>query len=147
MGKDSMMYYALTLRGDIITGVHSSTNPFTQDQFKRNPKLANDTVVPFEYGEYKAGHDLREYMDGKLRPLVDRISDGLASIPNGHEMIDGQLVNLAAPIENQPQSIRQRIEDAYARIAALEDEIAIMRSSISVWSRDIASEKSTRRTI
>ena len=137
-----MMYYALTLRGDIITGVHSSTSPFIQDQFKRNPKLANDIVVPFESGEYKAGHDLREYMNGKLRPLADRISDGLTSIPGGYEVIDEQLVKIDAPIEDQPQSIRQRIEDADARIATLEDEIARMRSSVSVLSQNIASIES-----
>lgn len=136
------MYYALTIRGELITGVHSSTEPFTPDQFERNPKLANDVVVPFESGEYKTGRGIREYENGNLRPLVDRILDGLASIPNGYEMIDGQLVKIDAPIEAQPQSIRQRIEDADARIAALEAEIASMRSSVSVLSQDIASRES-----
>ena len=137
-----MIYTALTIRGDLITGVHSSTMPFTPDQFERNPKLANDIVVPFESGEYRAGHDLREYMNGKLRPLADRISDGLTSIPSGYEVIDGQLVKIDAPIEDQPQSIHQRIEDADARISALEDEIARMRSSVSVLSQNIASIES-----
>lgn len=136
------MYYALTLRGDLITGVHSSAIPFAPDQFERNPKLANDVVVPFESGEYKTGRDIREYENGNLRPLVDRILDGLASVPNGYEVIDGQLVKIDAPIEKQPQSIRQRIEDADARIAALEAEIASMRSSVSVLSQDIASIES-----
>ena len=137
-----MMYYALTLRGDIITGVHSGTRPFVPDQFERNPKLSNDVVIPFESGEYKTGRDIREYVGGKLRPLADRILNGLASVPSGYEMIDGQLVKIDAPIEEQPQSIRQRIEDADARIAALEDEIARMRSSVSVLSQDIASIES-----
>lgn len=134
-----MIYYALTIRDNIITCVHSSTKPMKQGHFERNPKLADDLVVPYEYGEYVSGHDIREYENGKLRPLVDRILDGLASVPNGYEVIDGQLVKIDAPIEEQPQSIRQRIEDADARIAALEAEIASMRSSVSVLSQDIAS--------
>ena len=137
-----MMYYALTIRDNIITGVHSSTNPMKQGHFERNPKLADDLVVPYEYGEYVSGRDIREYVDGNLRPLVDRILDGLASVPNGYEMIDNQLIKVDAPIEEQPQSIRQRIEDADARIAALEDEIARMRSSVSVLSQNIASIES-----
>ena len=136
-----MMYYALTLRGDLITGVHSSTEPFTPDQFERNPKLAGDVVMPFEKGEYKAGHDVREYQNGKLRPLVDRILDGFASIPVGHELIDGQLIKTEAPIESQPQSIRQKIEDADARIASLEDEIIKMRSFVSALSQDLTDSK------
>lgn len=133
-----MIYCALTIRDNIITGVHSSTKPMKQGHFERNPKLADDLVVPYECGEYVSGHDIREYENGKLRPLVDRILDGLASVPNGYEVIDGQLVKIDAPIEEQPQSIRQRIEGADARIAALEDEIAKMRSSVSVLSQDIA---------
>ena len=129
-----MMYYALTIRDNIITGVHSSTKLMKQGHFERNLKLADDLVVPYEYGEYVSGRDIREYVGGRLRPLADRILDGLVDVPNGYEMIDGQLVKIDAPIEEHPQSIRQRIEDADARIAALEDEIARMRSSASVLS-------------
>lgn len=129
-----MIYYALTIRDNIITGVHSSTKPMKQGHFERNPKLADDIVVPYECGEYASGHDIREYENGKLRPLVDRILDGLASVPNGYEMVDNQLIKVDAPIAEQPQSIRQRIEDADARIAALESEIARMRSSVPMSS-------------
>ena len=117
------MYYALTIRGDLITGVHSSTTPFTPDQFERNPKLANDIVMPFEKGEYKAGHSMREYDGGKLLPLIDRIKAGLANIPPGHELIDGELIRQDAPAEELPPGIKKRLEMADARIAALEAEI------------------------
>lgn len=136
------MYYALTIRGNLITGVHTSAQPFKNDQFKHNPKLASDEVVPFDSGEYATGHDVREYVGGVLLPIVDRIKAGFADVPPGHELIDGELVKLDASIEIQPPSIRQRIEDADARIAALEEEIAKMRSSVSVLSQDLTDSKS-----
>ena len=41
----------------------------------------NDIVMPFEKGEYKAGHSMREYDGGKLLPLIDRINGGACEHP------------------------------------------------------------------
>lgn len=142
------MHYALTIRDDIITGVHSSTAPFKNGHFSLNPRLANDKVVLFESGDYKSGHNIREYAEGKLLPLVDRIKAGFANIPIGYELIDEELVKSNTPVEEQPPGIMERLEESDARIAALEEEIARMKSSVSALSQDlIASELIARKSI
>ena len=147
MGEDGVMYYALTIRDDVITGVHSSTAPFKKDHFGLNPKFANDKIVLFESGEYKSGHNIREYDGGKLLPLVDRIKAGFANIPIGYELIDEELVKSNVPVEEQSPGIRQRLEESDARIAALEEEIARMKLSVSVLSQDLATSEPTARKV
>ena len=54
---------------------------------------------------------------------------GLANIPPGHELIDGELIRQDAPAEELPPGIKKRLEMAEARIAALEAEIEEPKTS------------------
>ena len=51
-----MIYYGMTIKEGIITGVHESGLPFTSDTFKHSIEYASDEVHPLEdKKEYKAG--------------------------------------------------------------------------------------------
>lgn len=111
------MFYALTVNNGIITGVHSSVEQIKQGHFKRSPKFAEDIVVPIESGEYAAGHNVKEYSKGKLRPLVDRVKEGFAEVPAGYELIEGELVKKDVASEGTPELLSTRLEAIEAEIA------------------------------
>jgi hypothetical protein len=122
------MYHALTIKENIITGVHESEMPITDKTFAKNPELTGQEVLPFTSGEYREGHALAEYTDGKLRPLVDRISEGLANIPEGFELIDGELVKTDVPVEEAPPKLIDRIRALETELAALKPKVAILEA-------------------
>jgi hypothetical protein len=126
--EDSIMYYALTTKDGIITGVHESEMPITGKTFDKNPELTGQEVLPFTSGEYREGHSLAEYTDGKLRPLLDRISEGLANIPEGFELIDGELVKTDVPVEEAPPKLIDRIRALETELAALKPKVAILEA-------------------
>ena len=126
-----MMYYALTIKDSIITGVHESESPITDKTFENNPNLAGQEVMSFKNAEYSEGHKLAEYTDGVLRPLIDRINEGLTDIPEGFELIDGELVNLDVPIEDAPPKILDILSASDAKIAALETELAALKPKVA----------------
>lgn len=89
-----MLYYALTIKDGFVTGVHESGTPFTSQTFANSPEYAGQEVRQLEEKfEYETGQPLASYNeDGTLRPLIDRINEGLAEVPDGHAIIDGELV-------------------------------------------------------
>lgn len=103
------MYYALTVQGTLITDVHQCAVPFKADQFSNNPIYKNDTLIAIESeGEYKAGTDLRAYNDdGIIEDLVSAISLGYIPMPPNKEIVNGELVDMNIPIEEQPITIKQ----------------------------------------
>ena len=136
------MYYALTVNAyQIITGVHESVAPILTDTFAANPELADDTVVPFESGEYAQGYHLDEYADGVLRPLVDRIADGLAAVPDGFELIDGELIKRDVPVEDAPPKLLDMLTAANAEITALKLKLAELEPTITTLTRDVSDVK------
>jgi len=66
------MYYALTLKDNIITGVHESGKPITEKTFAGNHRLSDNAVVVLESPvEYQTGRDIRIYnADGTQKPLI-----------------------------------------------------------------------------
>ena len=135
------MYYALTIKDGIITGVHESEKPITDKTFANNPELSWQEVMPFKDGEYREGHSLAEYTDGKLRPLLDRITDGLAEKPQGFEIIDNELVKMDVPVEEASPKILDILSASDAKIAALEAELAALKP---IMQQLIDSQKATK---
>ena len=134
------MYYALTIKDGIITGVHESEKPITDKTFALNPKLAGQEVMLFTSGEYREGHALSEYTDGKLRPLVDRINEGMSEIPEGFELIDGELIKRDVLVEEAPLKLLDVLSASDAKIAALEAELAALKP---IMQQLIDSQKAT----
>lgn len=115
------MYYALTLKNNIITGVHGSLSVIEQGHFALNPEFANDTVIPIS-GEfdYVIGMDIRCYNeDGIMKSEVWCIEQGYLPLPPNKEIINGELVDIMLPPEQQPITIAEFIS---AEIAAIKDE-------------------------
>ena len=125
------MYYAITIKNGVITGVHESEKPITDKTFALNPELAGQEVVPFKDGEYQEGHWLAEYTDGKLRQLIDRINEGLTDIPEGFELIDGELIKRDVPVEEAPPKLLDLLTAAAGKIAALEAELALLKPKVA----------------
>ena len=105
------MYYAITIMADgLITDRHESMRVITADMFAESEYYAGQEVVEIApEDEYQGGHWLDEYVGGKILPLVDRIIMGRAEVPPGYEMIDGELVAVEMPVEDHPESIRDKI--------------------------------------
>ena len=74
--------------------------------------LENDEVfkytdikeVPSD-SDYHAETDIREYANNKLRPLVDRIIDGLSKCPDGQKLSEGKLVDKTLKDQIQDKEI------------------------------------------
>lgn len=115
-----MLHYVLTLQGTRITGVHENALPFPEDFFENSAVYAQDEIraIP-DRADYVRGEDIRAYTaDGQLRPLVDRILEGLADVPPGYELIDGELVLTEVPEQDAPPKLLDRIlsEEKAARV-------------------------------
>lgn len=108
------MYYAITIDSSgRITGRHESAVELTADVFSGGA-FAGQDVVPVAQGtQYQAGYLLAEYdQDGHLRPLIDRILEGLTPVPDGYELIDGELVQTQVPEAEAPPTLMARVEAA-----------------------------------
>lgn len=113
------MYYVITVKDGLITGRHENTNPITSETFPEGSAFRENQIINIEpESGYEAGFFLGEYdASGALRPLIERIQEGLRMVPPGYELIDGELVEVSAPVEDAPPSILNRImqaENAYA---------------------------------
>lgn len=104
------MYYAITVKDNAITGVHESIVPITETTFAKSPFTSDHTVIPLtDPAEYQSGQDIRSYTDGVLRPLIDRINDGLSDIPNGYELIDGELIKTQVLEADAPPTLMAKV--------------------------------------
>ena len=113
------MYYALTINADqIITGVHESMHPIAADAFSANPDLSDDTVVVIESpAEFDSFVDIRCYNeDGTRKPDLWCIENGYMELPPNKEIINGELVDKEIPAEEQPQTIKQYLEEQFASV-------------------------------
>lgn len=132
------MYYALTINADqIITGVHESGTPILTDTFSENPELADDTVVtiptPADYQTYT--HILCYEEDGTLKDLVWCIENGYMELPPNKEIINGELVDKEIPAEEQPQTLKQYLEEQFG---AVRQETAPTQKAATVMFRALA---------
>lgn len=108
------MYYAITIDGDgRITGRHESVVELTAAIFAGGAFDGQELMPVTQAQEYRAGHLLAEFdADGKLRPLIDRILEGLTEVPEGYEVIDGDLVQTQVPETEAPPTLLARVEAA-----------------------------------
>lgn len=108
------MYYAITIDGDgRITGRHESVIELTADIFSGGAFDGQELMPVTQAQEYRAGHLLAEYdAGGKLRPLIDRIMEGLTEVPDGYEVIDGELVQTHVPEAEAPPTLMARVAAA-----------------------------------
>ncbi len=113
------MYYALTINADqIITGVHESVAPILTDTFAANPGLVDDTVIiipaPADYQTHT--HILCYDEDGTRKPDLWCIENGYMELPPNKEIIDGELVDKEIPAEEQPQTLKQYLEEQFGAV-------------------------------
>ena len=114
-----MMYYALTVNADHnITGVHESLTPITTSTFRNNTSLSEDTVILIESpAEFKSFMDIRCYNeDGTLKPLLWCIENGYIPLPPDKEIVNGELVDKEIPAEEQPQTLKEYLDEQFASI-------------------------------
>lgn len=110
------MYEVITVKDGRITGRHESTVEITAQTFANSPMYAGHEVMPVPEGaDYREDFLLAEYTaEGVLRPLIDRILEGLTEVPDGYEVIDGDLVQTQVPETEAeaPPTLLARVEAA-----------------------------------
>lgn len=109
-----MSYYALTINGTMITGVHSSTAEYTASTFENSPRFAGDEVrVIAAPADYTMWTDIRCYEeDGTARDPVWCIQQGYMELPPGFEIIEGELVETLIPEAEASPTLLKRVERA-----------------------------------
>lgn len=88
------IYYAITINmNGIITGKHQSTEPISSMQFYDNPWLHGDIVKGVSSSShYTEGTHINCYTeDGAYRGLVWAINNGYEKLPEGYEIVDGEI--------------------------------------------------------
>lgn len=115
------MYYAITIDSDgRITGRHESARELTESVFSSGAYAGQEVRPVTQAQEYRAGYLLAEYdQDGRLRPLIDRILEGLTEAPDGYEVIDGELVQTQVPEAEAPPRLLERVLGAEAKAEAI----------------------------
>lgn len=106
------MYHAITIKNGRITGRHESTGPITGETFAVNgPFHGHEVREIAPEAAYESGFLLTEYDQlGQLRPLLDRIHEGLREVPEGFEVLEGKLVAVEAPAKEAPETVRVLID-------------------------------------
>ena len=112
------MYYAITVKDNIITGVHESAAPITENAFKGNLELASHQVVLLaDPLAYQTETDIRCYNeDGTRKPDLWCIENSYMALPPNMEIIDGELVDKEIPAEEQPQTLKQYLEEQFGAV-------------------------------
>lgn len=113
--------HTMTVSDGIITGVYSSVTPLTPEILaKISNKAGHDIVVVGATTEYQEGRKFAEYtQDGILRPLIDRINEGLTEVPHDMELIDGALVPKTVTPEEAPVTLQQKLNDLTTQNASI----------------------------
>lgn len=105
-----------------IVAVLSSDQPITVELLNQTPFAGMEYMeITKEGTEYQAGTKLAEYTeDGKLRPLLDRVVEGLCDPPPGYELVDGELVEVNPKPEEMTEHLQDTIDQLRAQVAALQ---------------------------
>ena len=119
-----MVYHALIINDGIITDVLDSDKPVTSGMFSENQEYINCEIVQIsDRKEYQAGQPVLAYTpDGVLRPIEDRINNGLAEIPPGFQMFDGKLMPNNITEEDAPKTMIEKIKDMENKMLAIQEE-------------------------
>lgn len=142
MSDALQLYFAITVNQEgFVTGMHACSNPMEQGFFAGSEEFSGDTVIPVD--EMKTGilglplAALNE--DYTPKPLEWRIENGYTLCPPGYELIDGELVKVDLPAEEQPPGIRQTLEQMNA---AAEQEAKAARVMFRALAKtDVISER------
>ena len=131
------MYYALTIRNGIITGVHESAISIAVDTFARNKEFSDDTVVNISSpAMYQADtHILIYNEDGTRKPDLWCIENGYMELPPNKEIINGELVDKEIPAEEQPQTLKEYLAEQFGIIR---QETAPAQKAATVMFRALA---------
>ena len=132
------MNYALTIFDNIITGVHESLSEFTAKTFENSPEYSEHTIILLDEnkGEYQQGADLRCYDEtGKQKDIVWCIENGYMELPPNTEIINGELIDKEIPAEEQPQTIKQYLEEQFGMVR---QETAPTQKAATVMFRALA---------
>ena len=119
------MHYALTINKDqIITGVHESLLPIERNAFASNQHLSSDSLVSIAGpAEYRTGdHILCFNEDGTRRPDLWCIQNGYMELPPNKEIINGELIDKQMPAEDQPQTLKEYLEQQFTYVRQESDE-------------------------
>lgn len=106
------MFYAITINdAGMITGRHESMEPITPKIFKGHAVFGGDRVLDVDAGSaYKEGVNIACYdEEGRMRPAAWCIQQGYMEMPEGYELIDGELIKADLPVEELPESIGSRL--------------------------------------
>lgn len=102
------MYHAITILDGRITARLESDVPITADLLNGGRLAGHGIQEISAESQYEEGYQVAEYTpDGTLRPLLERINDGLAVVPDGYSLVNGQLVAnqpTDAPPDNIPSA-------------------------------------------
>ena len=88
------LYYAITINSDgIITGRHESKEPINSLQFYETPWLHGDIIRGVSASShYAEGTHIDCYTeDGIYRGLIWAIENGYEKLPEGYEIVDGEI--------------------------------------------------------
>lgn len=115
------MYYALTIKDNIITGVHESMTQFTKNTFQNNPELKEHKVkVIDDLKDYQFGVDIRCYKtNGEQKPLLWCIEQSYLPLPDNMEIINGELINKQITPEEAPPTLMEELRQLRAEVAEL----------------------------
>ena len=118
--------YYMTVKDGTITGIYvSPEEPTAQSVQAIKGESGHEIVLLTEgtYQRYLTGTRAAEYeADGTLRPLLERVLDGLVPIPHDMELIDGALVPKTVTPQEAPVTLRQKLDELTAKNAALETD-------------------------
>ncbi len=111
------MYYAITVKDGIITGQHESLTPI--ESFPQESRFAGHEIIDVPEGiDVEYGLPLASYnADWTLKPLSQRVSEGLVNIPEEYEL-DGEEIRQIQKEEKQPE-----IDERFIRISQLKAEL------------------------
>lgn len=115
------IYRAIVLDTDgTILSVLDSEKKITPELLTKTPYSGKD-IRAIETGEYASGHKLAEYTpDGKLRPILDRVKEGLCEPPLGYQLLDGELVPSNPTPKETPKYLQDTIDNLRKQIADLQ---------------------------
>ena len=119
------MHYALTINKDqIITGVHESILPIERNAFASNHHLSADSLVSIaDPAYYRTGdHILCFNEDGTRRPDLWCIQNGYMELPPNKEIINGELINKQVSAEDQPQTLKDYLEQQFSHVRQESEE-------------------------
>lgn len=135
------MYYALTIDPvtNLISGIQQSALPFVENHFARNPELADHEMMLIpDVGDFRTGEHILCYnKDGARKPDLWCIQNGYMELPPGKEIINGELVDTKAPLEEAPEIIKSVILELQAKVTELEGKLAMQDEKIGRIERKV----------